>query len=208
MIILNDNNLNGLQIGATIFNCVPILRGQFKGKFAADECLLNEFIEIFKEIDYEIVDLDVSVFEIDYTLPILTPYLDAYEQAVLVVTEDIKPSETTGNSRAIVLFHFNANFLNKELVLVVGIYELDTNGELINSLKPYEDTIVATNTDIVDTYTPGLDIIAPENILPDQPEGRYMGEYDAYIKLTKHNSVELWSLFESIIKKSSKINPA
>jgi hypothetical protein len=74
MIILNDNNLNGLQIGATTFNCVPILSGQFKGKFAADECLLNEFFEIFKEIDYEMVDLDSSVFEVDFTPPPLSPY--------------------------------------------------------------------------------------------------------------------------------------
>jgi hypothetical protein len=43
-------------------------------------------------------------------------------------------------------------------------------------------------------------------MLPDQPEGRYMGEFDAYVKFTKDNSVELWPLFESIIKKSSKIN--
>jgi hypothetical protein len=67
MIILNDNNLNGLQIGATTFNCVPILSGQFKGKFAADECLLNEFSEIFKEIDYEIVDLEQINFVNTYS---------------------------------------------------------------------------------------------------------------------------------------------
>jgi hypothetical protein len=68
MIILNDNNLNGLQIGATTFNCVPILSGQFKGKFAADECLLNEFIEIFKTIEYEIVHLEQINFVNTYSL--------------------------------------------------------------------------------------------------------------------------------------------
>ena len=136
--------------------------------------------------------------------------LDTYGNKILLVTEGIDPSSVTGNDRAVALFHFLVNFLDESITLVVGVYELDANGEPINSksLKPYEDTIVATNADIVDTYTPGLDIIAPEDILPDQPEGRYMGEYDAYIKLTKHNSVELWPLFESIIKKSSKINPA
>lgn len=67
MIILNDNNLNGLQIGATTFNCVPILSGQFKGKFAADECLLNEFIEIFKTIEYEIVHLEQINFVNTYS---------------------------------------------------------------------------------------------------------------------------------------------
>jgi len=136
--------------------------------------------------------------------------LDAYGNKILLVTEGIDPSSVTGNDRAVALFHFLVNFLDESITLVVGVYELDANGEPINSksLKPYEDTIVATNTDMVDTYTPGLNIIAPEDILPDQPEGRYIGEYDAYIKLTKHNSVELWPLFESIIKKSSKINPA
>jgi hypothetical protein len=93
---------------------------------------------------------------------------------------------------------------------VVGVYELDSNGEPINSksLKPYEDTITATNSYIVDTYTPDLDIVSPEDILPDQPEGRYIGEFDAYVYYTKNNDIRLWTLFESIIKKNSKINPA
>ena len=135
--------------------------------------------------------------------------LDAYGSKVLLVTEGIDPSQITGNDRAVALFHFLANFLDESITLVVGVYELDANGEPIisKSLVPYEDSLVATNTYIVDTDTPGLDIIAPEDMLPDQPEGRYMGEYDAYLKLTKENSIELWPLFESIIKKSSKINP-
>jgi hypothetical protein len=135
--------------------------------------------------------------------------LDAYGSKVLLVTEGIDPSPVTGNDRAVALFHFLANFLDESITLVVGVYELDSNGEPIisKSLVPYEDSLIATNTYIVDTYTPGLDIIAPEDMLEDQPEGRYMGEYDAYLKLTKENSIELWPLFESIIKKSSKINP-
>jgi hypothetical protein len=135
--------------------------------------------------------------------------LDAYGSKVLLVTEGIDPSLVTGNDRAVALFHFLANFLDESITLIVGVYELDANGEPIisKSLVPYEDSLVATNTYIVDTYTPGLDIIAPEDMLEDQPEGRYMGEYDAYLKLTKENSIELWPLFESIIKKSSKINP-
>jgi hypothetical protein len=134
--------------------------------------------------------------------------LDQWAIDCLVVTDGIAPSSVTGNNRAVALLHFLTNFLDKSITLVVGVYELDANGEPINSkpLKPYEDTIVATNADIVDTYTPGLPIVTPEDMLPDQPEGRYIGEFDAYVKFTKDNSVELWPLFESIIKKSSKIN--
>lgn len=130
--------------------------------------------------------------------------LDAYGQEALLVTEDISVSETTGNSRAIALFHFNADFLNKSLTLVVGVYELDANGEPINSksLKPYEELIVATNDTEVDTQTPGLELITEE----DKVEGGiYMGEYDAYVHFTKNNDVRIWDLFESIIKRSKTL---
>lgn len=132
--------------------------------------------------------------------------LDEYGQKVLLVTDGIKKSEVTGNDRAIALFHFNADFLNKTLTLVVGVYELNEEGEPINSksLKPYEEMIVATNGLEVDVQTPGLDVVTEE----DKVEGGiYMGEYDAYIYITKNNPIELWTLFESIIKRSSKINP-
>jgi hypothetical protein len=132
--------------------------------------------------------------------------LDTYGQEVLLVTEDIQPSATTGKDRAVALFHFNSNFLQKSITLVVGVYELDENGEPINSksLKPYEDTITATNEYMVDITDPELNIVDPE----DMVEGiEYMGEYDAYIKYTKENSIQLWTLFKSIIKRSKKINP-
>jgi hypothetical protein len=130
--------------------------------------------------------------------------LDAYGQEALLVTEDISVSETTGNSRAITLFHFNADFLNKSLTLVVGVYELDANGEPINSksLKPYEEMIVATNNVEVDVQTPGLDVVTED----DKVEGGiYMGEYDAYVYFTKNNDVRIWTLFESIIKRSKTL---
>ena len=132
--------------------------------------------------------------------------LDAYGQKVLLVTEDIQPSAVTGNDRAVALFHFNSNFLQESITLVVGVYELDENGEPINtkSLKPYEDTITATNEYVVDITDPELNVVDPE----DMVEGvEYMGEYDAYIYITKNNPIQLWTLFESIIKKSKKINP-
>jgi hypothetical protein len=131
--------------------------------------------------------------------------LDAYGSKVLLVTEDIDVSSVTGKNRAVALFHFNANFQQESITLVVGVYELDAQGEPIisQSLKPYEESIVATNGKQVDMQTPGLEIILEE----DKVEGGiYMGEYDAYIYITKNNPIELWTLFESIIKRSSKIN--
>ena len=130
--------------------------------------------------------------------------LDAYGQEALLVTEDISVSETTGNSRAIALFHFNADFLNKSLTLVVGVYEVDANGEPINSksLKPYEETIIATNAVEVDIQTPEFVIVTEE----DKVEGgTYMGEYDAYVHFTKNNDIRIWTLFESIIQRSKTL---
>ena len=131
--------------------------------------------------------------------------LNAYGQAVLVVTEGINPSEVTGNDRAIALFHFNANFLQQTLTLVVGVYELDANGEPIisKSLIPYEESIQGTNSEQVDMDSEELQVVTEDEKIEG---GNYMGEFDAYVKITKENPVELWDLFASIIKKSKKIN--
>ncbi len=130
--------------------------------------------------------------------------LNAYGQEVLLVTEDISVSEVTGNNRAIALFHFNADFLAKSLTLVVGVYELDENGEPINSksLKPYEESIVATNALEVDVEAEGFPIVTED----DKVEGgKYMGEYDAYVYYTKNSDIRLWDLFTSIIKRSKTL---
>jgi hypothetical protein len=131
--------------------------------------------------------------------------LDDYGSKVLLVTEDIQVSPVTGKDRAVALFHFNANFQQQSITLVVGVYELDAQGEPIisQSLKPYEESIVATNGYMVDMQTPGLDVVKPEDMVEG---GIYMGEYDAYIYITKNNPIQLWQLFESIIKRSTKIN--
>jgi hypothetical protein len=131
--------------------------------------------------------------------------LNAYGSKVLLVTEDIEVSSVTGKDRAVALFHFNANFQQESITLVVGVYELDTQGEPIisQSLKPYEESIVATNGYMVDMQTEGLEVVAQEDMVEG---GVYMGEYDAYIYITKNNPIQLWQLFESIIKRSKKIN--
>lgn len=131
--------------------------------------------------------------------------LQAYNQECLVVTEDINPSTVTGFSRAVALFHFNANFLLKELSLIVGVYEIDENGNPIHtkSLIPYEECIVANNSLEVNMLSPTLDVVKPEDKVSN---GVYMGEYDAYVYITKNNPILLWDLFRNIIKGSRTIN--
>jgi hypothetical protein len=74
MIIINTNQYNGTKKGVNTFYAAPIKSGEYIGKFATSENALLEFPEIFENLDYEIVDLDASSFEIDYTPPTLLPY--------------------------------------------------------------------------------------------------------------------------------------
>jgi hypothetical protein len=74
MIIINTNQYNLTKKGNLVFYASPILSGQYIGKFATSENALNEFSEIFEPLTYEIVDLDASAFQVDYTPPPLSPY--------------------------------------------------------------------------------------------------------------------------------------
>jgi hypothetical protein len=74
MILLNTNQNNGTQKGVNIFFAAPIKSGEYIGKFATSENALLEFPEIFETLTYEIVDLELSAFEVDYTPPPLSPY--------------------------------------------------------------------------------------------------------------------------------------
>jgi hypothetical protein len=71
MIIINTHTHNGTQKGVNIFYATPILSGAHSGKYATSENALNEFPEIFKELEYEIADLESKDFEIDLTPPTL-----------------------------------------------------------------------------------------------------------------------------------------
>jgi hypothetical protein len=73
-ILTNTNQYNGTQKGVNTFYASPILSGEHLGKFATSENALLEFPEIFKTLTYEVVDLDASAFEVDYTPPTLSPY--------------------------------------------------------------------------------------------------------------------------------------
>jgi hypothetical protein len=71
MIIINTSQHNGTQKGVNIFYAAPILSGPHKGKFATSENALTEFPEIFKELEYEVAELDAKDFEVDLTPPTL-----------------------------------------------------------------------------------------------------------------------------------------
>jgi hypothetical protein len=130
--------------------------------------------------------------------------LDAYGDKFLVVTENIDPSPVTGFNRAVALLDFNVNLRNQTITLVVGVYELDEDGEPIisKSLKPYEETLVAHNGNTVDMQTEGLDIVQEDDKVEN---GIYMGEFDAYVYITKNNPVKLWDLFASVVTRSSSL---
>jgi hypothetical protein len=129
--------------------------------------------------------------------------LDQWAIDCLVVTDGIVQSPITGYNRAIVLLQFNAEFISKQIVLYVGVFELDADGNPIvsKSLKPYEDMVIANNSQEIDIET--MVITAKED---QDPNKIYMGEYDAYIYLTKNNPVMIWDLFETSIKNSTKFN--
>ena len=131
--------------------------------------------------------------------------LDAYGDKFLVVKEGISPSEVTGFNRAVALLDFNTNFRNQTIVLVVGIYELDVDGEPIitKSLKPYEDVIIGSNGTLVDIET--MEVLSNED--EKDSNKTYMGEFDAYLALTKQGPIHLWELLKNTITSSSKINP-
>jgi hypothetical protein len=73
-ILINTSEYNGTQKGVNTFFAARIKSGEHLGKFATSENALNEFPEIFETLDYEIVDLDAKVFDVDATPPTLLPY--------------------------------------------------------------------------------------------------------------------------------------
>lgn len=127
--------------------------------------------------------------------------LDQWAIDCLVVTDGISVSPVTGYSRAVALLQFNAEFNKSRIVLYVGVFELDIDGNPIRSksLNPYEEMVIADNGQQVDIETM---VVTP--IEDQDPNKVYMGEYDAYVYITKHNPVMIWDLFETAIKNSTK----
>jgi hypothetical protein len=114
MIIINTNEYNGTQIGVNTFFASPILSGEYIGKFATSENALLEFPEIFETLTYEIVDLDASVFQVDYTPPPLSPYAVvipeiyqwAFPENKFVLSGFEIPLDTHNNDKVVNLAYF------------------------------------------------------------------------------------------------------
>jgi hypothetical protein len=71
MIIVTDNLKQGARNDTSYLTFVPIKSGEHIGKFATSENALKEFPEIFKELEYEVAELEPKDFEIDLTPPAL-----------------------------------------------------------------------------------------------------------------------------------------
>jgi hypothetical protein len=114
MIIINTNQYNGYTIGVNNFNSTQILSGQYIGKFATSENALLEFPEIFETLTYEIVDLKLSAFEVDYTPPPLSPYAVvipeiyqwAFPENKFVLSGFEIPLDTHNNDKVVNLAYF------------------------------------------------------------------------------------------------------
>jgi hypothetical protein len=123
MIIINTNQYNGTQLGVNIFYVSPIKSGQHIGKFATSENALLEFPEIFKNLTYEVVDLDASAFEIDYTPPALSPYAVVIPEIYQWAFPDNKfvlsgfeiPLDNHNNDKVVNLAYFMWNEFRSEL---------------------------------------------------------------------------------------------
>jgi hypothetical protein len=74
MIIVTDNLKQGARNDTSYLTFVPIKSGKHLGKFATSENALLEFPELFKTIDYQIIELDPSVFQVNTTPPPLLPF--------------------------------------------------------------------------------------------------------------------------------------
>jgi hypothetical protein len=113
-IVINTKEFNGTQLGVNIFYAAPILSGEHIGKFATSENALNEFPEIFQNLTYEVIDLDASAFEIDYTPPTLSPYAVvipeiyqwAFPENKFVLSGFEIPLDTHNNDKVVNLAYF------------------------------------------------------------------------------------------------------
>jgi len=113
-ILINTNQNNGTQKGVNVFYAAPIKSGEHLGKFATSENALLEFPEIFENLTYEIVHLDASAFEIDYTPPALSPYAVvipeiyqwAFPEDKFVLSGFEIPLDTHNNDKVVNLAYF------------------------------------------------------------------------------------------------------
>jgi hypothetical protein len=119
--------------------------------------------------------------------------LDAYAAKVLAVYSDpedpndfsiprsvIRPND----KRVAILLDFNISFRSERLEIIVGVYDLDSEGNPIyaKSLKPYEEVIEATEFSYVDIQTG--EVTAEEDMDPNKT---YVPEFTFYLMYAKTN---------------------
>jgi hypothetical protein len=76
-IIISTNEYNGIERGLNIFYAAPIWNGEHKGNFATSLPALQDFPDIFQNIDYIIDELSLSDFD-----PYIPPTLSTLRVAI------------------------------------------------------------------------------------------------------------------------------
>jgi hypothetical protein len=131
MIISTQPYTNGLIKEPKILLWNIILSGEHIGKFATSENALIEFPEIFENLDYEIVDLDSNVFQVDYTPP--TPI--GYKILIPEYWEALFPEDK------FIIGGFEAQLERKNNSLVVDVAYLQWTSFRQELLKPENSTL-------------------------------------------------------------------
>jgi hypothetical protein len=131
MIIAAQPYNNGLIKEPKILLWNIILSGEHIGKFATSENALTEFPEIFENLEYEIVDLDAKVFEVDATPP--TPI--GYKILIPEYWEALFPEDK------FIIGGFEAQLERKNNSLVVDVAYLQWTSFRQELLKPENATL-------------------------------------------------------------------
>jgi len=113
------------------FFAAPLKSGEHIGKFATSENALNEFPEIFETLEYELVDLDSNVFQVDYTPP--TPI--GYKILIPEYWEALFPEDK------FIIGGFEAQLERKNNSLVVDVAYLQWTSFRQELLKPENATL-------------------------------------------------------------------
>ena len=131
MIIIDTSEYNLTKKSNLVFYAAPILSGQHIGKFATSENALLEFPEIFENLTYDIVDLDASAFQVDYTPP--TPI--GYKILIPEYWEALFPNDK------FIIGGYEAQLERKNGALVVDIAYLQWTSFREELLKPHNATL-------------------------------------------------------------------
>ena len=151
-LVIDTKEYNFTQTDNGIFYAIPILSGLHKGKFACFENALELFPEIIESLTYETIDLDILVFQVDYTSPSLLPYAVeipaiyqwAFPEDKFVLSGFIIPLDTYTTLKVVNLAYFQ--WVEFRAELDSGNYEA-----LKRSLMPLWDYVAlqVTNNNII-----------------------------------------------------------